>query len=304
MRSLRVVALTVAALVGLTTVQASADWRDSVRVLRIGILAASGASYALERLEPFRSYLEFRLGVPVELVPVESYSALVDAQTNARVDYAIQSAASYVTADATCGCVEPLAVPASADGAIGFHSILVVPAASPIRQLVDARDARLAVSAPDSVAGYLVPLKALAGEGIDVDTYFSGLVETPDPATAITTLFTDEADIAAGWSSLRGDSDKGYSFGVLASMVGERKLSMDEIRIVWQSPLIPFGPHTVRSSLPDDLKAELLQTLTGIGDLAPTALDAVDRRGIGGGGFVAVDAADYAVIRNLVAGGD
>ena len=28
-------------------------------------------------------------------------------------------------------------------------------------------------------------------------------------------LFTDEADLAAGWSSLAGDAAGGYSFGVL-----------------------------------------------------------------------------------------
>jgi phosphonate transport system substrate-binding protein len=295
--ALMVVLVALSALVGSS---ALADWREDVRVLRIGVLAGSGASYTLATMEPFRSHLEFRLGIPVELVPASSYSALIDAQVSARVDYAIHSAASYVTTAATCTCVEPLVVPASADGAIGFYAILIVRAGSPIRQLVDARGARLAVSSADSIAGRLVPLKALTREGIDVDTYFSAMVETTDPATAITTLFTDEADVAVGWSSLTGDAASGYDFGVLNRMVGNRTLSMDEIRVVWQSPLIPFGPHAVRTSLPADLKALLAETLTEMGGLAPAALDAVDRRSIGGGGFVAVDAAAYAVIEDLV----
>ena len=63
-------------------------------------------------------------------------------------------------------------------------------------------------------------------------------------------LFTDEADLAAGWSSLAGDAASGYSFGVFTRMVPAGALSMDRLKIVWQSPLIPFGPHVVRRDLP------------------------------------------------------
>ncbi len=290
-------------LAGLAATDAAhADWRDDYKVLRVGIVATHGAAYDIARLEPFRAYLSDRLGVPVEIVAVAGYDALIDAQVSDRVQYAIESAASYVTAAAKCACVEPIALPAAFDGSRGFHSVLVAHAGSAIASLADARGKRLALSGADSVAGRLVPLKALADKGIDPATYFSSVITAVDPEQAITMLFTDEADVAAGWSSLAGDAATGYSFGVFTRMVSAGALSMDRLRIVWQSPLIPFGPHVVRSDLPADLKTLITNALTAMATEAPDALDAVDGSSLGGGGFVPVAANDYSVIEQLITG--
>jgi phosphonate transport system substrate-binding protein len=238
--------------------------------------------------------------MPVELVPAANYTALIDAQTTDRVQYAIHSATSYVTTVARCTCVEPLAVPAAFDGAKGFHAIILARADSDIRTAADAAGKSLAVTAEDSVAGRLVPLKYLARDGIDSASHFSSVMEAADPAMAIAALQAGTVDLAVGWSSLTGDAASGYDFGVLTSLVRVGALSMDSVRIVWQSPLIPFGPHVVRSDVPDDLKAKLRTALTTMAATAPVVLDAVDRSTIGGGGFVEIAAADYAVIADLI----
>jgi phosphonate transport system substrate-binding protein len=79
-------------------------------------------------------------------------------------------------------------------------------------------------------------------------------------------------------------------------------LAMDQVRVVWQSDLVPFGPHAVRKDMPEELKTLLLSALTGMTAEAPDALDAVDPSGIGGGGFVAATPADYDTVAALVAG--
>ena len=289
------------ALAVLAASPARADWRDDVKVLRVGFVSVNGAAYDIARLEPFRVYLEGWLGVPVELVATASYDALIDAQASAGVQYAIHSAASFVTAEARCACVEPLALPAAADGSRGFHAVLVARADGPIASLADARGHRLALAGPDSVAGRLVPLKALARQGIE-PADLSSVVTATDPEDAITMLFTDEADLAAGWSSLAGDATSGYSFGVFTRMVAAGAVAMQRLRIVWRSPLIPFGPHVVRRDLPAELKSLIGEALAAMASESPDALDAVDGKSIGGGGFVPVATADYSVIRELVAG--
>ncbi len=149
-----------------------------------------------------------------------------------------------------------------------------------------------------------MPLQGLAGEGIDPKSYFSSVLTAADPEQAVTMLFTDEADLAAGWSSLSGDAASGYSFGVFTRMVSAGALSMDRLKIVWQSPLIPFGPHAVRRDMPDELKTLIANALMAMGREAPDALDAVDSSNIGGGGFVPVTAGDYSVIEKLVTPSD
>jgi phosphonate transport system substrate-binding protein len=280
---------------------AQADWRDDLKVLRVGTIAPRGAAYQIAHLEPFRAYLERRLGLPVEIVTTSGYDALIDAQVSARVQYAIHSATSYATAAALCQCVEPIAVPAAADGSPGFHSVLVARADSEIQSIAGAEGKRLVLSGPDSIAGRLVPLEALARESMDPQKYFSTVLTASDPQDAVTRLFTDEADVAAAWSSLAGEAATGYSFGVFTRMVASGALSMERLHIIWQSPLIPFGPHVLRRDMPEELRSLIVDALAGMAEEAPDALDAVDGSSIGGGGFVPIADKDFAVIEELIA---
>jgi phosphonate transport system substrate-binding protein len=268
--------------------------------LRVGFLTTSGAAYDIRKLEPFRVYLQAAVGMPVELVPASTYAALIDAQATDRVQYAIHSATSYVTTVARCQCVSPLAVPTAFDGAKGFYAILLARADSNIRTPADAAGKSLAVTGEDSVAGRLVPLKYLARDGVDPATHFGSVLEAGDPATAIGALQAGSVDLAVGWSSMTGNAATGYDFGVLSSLVQTGKLSMDTVRVVWQSPLIPFGPHVVRDDVPDDLKGRVLNALTSMVMSAPAALDAVDRSSTGGGGFAPIAAGDYVVVSDLI----
>lgn len=281
------------------SISASADWRDEVKILRVGVMTGVNAPYHMEQLEPFRIYLEARLSVPVEIVPAQSFDALISAQSSSHVDYAIYSGAAFSTALAACGCVEAVAVPARAGGEIGFYALLVARSDGAIETLGDASGARLALAGADSVAGRLLQMNAFEQEGIAAAEYFSRIIDTRDPEMAITALLADEADLAVAWSSLTGDRSAGYSFGVLAKMVGNEELSIDQLRIVWKSPLIPFGPHAVRSDLPDDLRPLLSEALLEMGAESPAALDAVDR--FGGQGLVAANSDLYAPIAALIA---
>jgi phosphonate transport system substrate-binding protein len=297
-RSLGLILLTFC-LFAMTATRGLADWRDDIKVLRVGYLAGDNVAYRAAQLEPFRAYLEGKIGLPVELVPAPTYGALIEAQAGSRVQYAIYSAASFATASASCRCVEPVAVPTSLDGSEGFYAILLARADGPIRSLADAKGARLALAGEDSIAGRLVPLKAFAAEGIVPAQYFASVIDKPDPKTAVAALLSGEADLAVGWSSMKGDFATGYSSGVLTEMVANADLTMDEVRVVWQSSLIPFGPHAVRSDLPEELRALLRAALLALATENPEALDAVDRGG--GGGFVAADASLYAGMAELVA---
>ncbi|MCB1495539.1 MAG: phosphate/phosphite/phosphonate ABC transporter substrate-binding protein [Bauldia sp.] len=279
---------------------AFADWRDDVQVLRVGVLAGEESAYRVTTLEPFRIFLQDRTGIPVEIVPAASYEDLIEAQASGRVDYAIYSATSYATAVAECQCVTAIAAPIAADGALGFHSILLSASGSGIASLADARGKRIALTGAGSVAGRLIPEQAFAKEGIVPDDYFAEVKTVPDPEAAISALLAGEVEVAVAWSGLTGDATAGYDFGVLAQMVGDGALSIHRVRIIWQSRLIPFGPHAVRTDLPDELRSLLAHSLAAMARSDPAALDAVDRQGFGGGGFATPDPSLYTVVMELV----
>ncbi len=276
---------------------AAADWRDTVKTLRVGFVAGGNPAQGVARTEPFRLFLERRLGIPVEMVPGPTYAALIDAQATKRVDYAIYSAASFASASVQCGCVEPLATALDESGAPGFHAILVARASGAITKLADARGTRLALGGLDSFAGRQLPLAQFAAEGLR-EANFASRLEVVSPEVGIEALLAGQADVALAWSNLAGDPALGFSRGTLAAMVADGRLSMDAVRIVWQSPRIPYGAHAVRADLPDDLKSLLRASLLGMAAVEPDAVDAVDR--VNGGGFAAVDAEAFAPLMPLV----
>ncbi len=282
------------------TLMAGAAWRDDLTTLRVGILGGDDAAYRVATLEPFRVYLQDRTGVPVEIVPVATYDTLIDAQAAGELDYAIYSATAYATAVVKCDCVEAFAAPLAADGALGFYAVLAARSGDDIADLAAAGGKRLGLGPPDSVAGSLVPRHAFAADEIDPATFFLSVTEYPSPEAAITALLRGEVDLAAAWTSLTGPAATGYDFGTFNRMVEDGTLSMDRVRIVWQSSLIPFGPHAIRTTLPAELKRILSGALLAMAREDPEALDAVDRLGFGGGGFASPDASLYASVVALV----
>ena len=284
----------------LTAGIALADWRDDIKVFRVGVPVGENAAYRLRQAEPFRRYLEDRLGVHVELFPAISYDALIEAQSSDRVQYGIYSATAFASAEIMCDCLEPVAVPTAEDGSTGFHAVLVARADSAVHSLTDAKRARLAVGPEGSVTGRLVPFAAFAASGIDPRTYFSALIDTGSPEDAVAALLLGEADVALGWSSLEGVADAGYGSGVFTKMVADGTLAMSDIRLIWQSEPIPYGPHAIRRDLPSELKALVAEAILAMPSDDPEALDAISLSG--GGGMVAADHAMFAaLVRALTA---
>ncbi|MCP4386251.1 MAG: phosphate/phosphite/phosphonate ABC transporter substrate-binding protein [Hyphomicrobiales bacterium] len=289
------VALSMGGMVG-----SAADWRDGFDGLRVGVPLAPNASYEIAILEPFRAYLQGATGVPVEIVAVGGYPELIDAQVSGQVNYGIYSATSFATAVETCDCVEAVAAPVAANGALGFYSVLLARKGSGIRTLAEAEGKSLALTGAGSVAGNLIPMQALAAEGIVPRQYFTRIVVEADPRAAIMALLAREVDVAVGWSSFTGTTLTGYDFGVLTRMVADGELNMGQVRIIWRSPLIPFGPHAISADLPPELKQAIARAMTAIAVSAPEALDAVDSYGFGGGGFTTPDSSLYEIVMDLV----
>ena len=76
-------------------------------------------------------------------------------------------------------------------------------------------------------------------------------------------------------------------------------LSAGEMVELWRSAELRYGPHAVRSDLPDEVKRSLRNFLLNVHAQQPAVYDLVERRHLGG--FVAVSDADYAAAAAMVA---
>lgn len=272
---------------------AAADYRETVSVLRIGMIESHAAVADPLKLEAVRQAFSDALGISVEIIRMSSYAALVDAHASGRIGYAIHSARSYAATDAACGCVEPLRVPVAADGSTGFRSVLAVrdEVTSPISEL------GIAYSNEDSVSGWLIPQRAMRAGSLDRPK----LIRAGDVTSALKLYEDMQVDGFFGWiPDIPGSTglDPVQLFG---GWTDQSAGVSGSTRLIWSSQPIPYGPHATHRSLPDDLVEALGEFLDRMPQAAPGLLDIFEP--VFAGGYAVPDPRDYENLRDLVVAG-
>ncbi|CCV03207.1 Phosphonate ABC transporter, periplasmic phosphonate-binding protein [Mesorhizobium metallidurans STM 2683] len=275
---------------------ARADWRDDIGTFRIGIVAEPGAGNTVPGLALLTDAYTKALGMKVEFVVARDYAALIEAQADARIEYAVYSATAYATASERCGCIEPLVAPVDSDGGIGIRSVLLtrdgkVPGLA-------AMEAHSIVMAPsDSVGGSLLPLAGLAAEGVKVAEDAPFLTHASSAAAAEAMLVDGEADALFGWMPSAADGQPDIAGGTVARLEAAG-LSKTALQVVWRSGLLRYRPHAVRSDLDPEAKRRLTVFLTNLGSMSPDIYDLLETKH--SGGFTVARPQDYAMAAAVV----
>ncbi len=271
---------------------ARADYRETVPVLRIGLVESHVAAADPLKLDAVRRAFASTLGIPVEIIKMASYAALIDAQASGRVGYAIHSARSFAATDAVCNCVRAFRSPVAADGSTGFRSVLV--ARDSINRPV--AGLRIAYSSEGSVSGWQIPQQAIQAGSLDAPQ----LVRAGSVSSVLALYGADEVDGYFAWlPDIPGDagSDLAHLFGGWNRTGVE---AADPLRVLWSSQRIPYGPHVAHRTMPDDLVDALGKFLDEMPSRAPGLLDIFEP--VYGGGYVTPDPEDYRNVRGLVEG--
>ena len=268
-------ALAVAA-TALSALPVAADWRAQMPVFRVGLLGGENESDRLRNNECFRAAMEERLGVPVELFPAPDYAGVIQGLVAGQLDYAFLGASGYAAIYLQDPeAVDVMFVSAESDGSLGYVAPMYVRADSDIFTLEDMEGRSLAYADPNSTSGYLVPQFELRQQGIDDATFFSRTGFGGGHEQAVIAVLSGQYDAGVTWASGIGDPAEGYSRGNLRRMVDNGLLNMDDLRIIWESELIPNGPVVFRSTMPDEAKAIVADYLENQIDIDPDCYRAV-----------------------------
>lgn len=258
---------------------------------RIGIVPRQDPGRFLKRLEPMRAGLHEVLGRPVEILPMASFSAMINAHTLRRIDLGFYSASAFVTADRLCRCIEPLVLPLADDGTSSYYAVIVTRQDSGLRDLAALEGKRIVASAEESVAGYRVQMASLISDGIDVQSYFGQIRHAVSSVQALRDLRDGLADAAFVWSSMAGEQSNGYSRGPLAFMVGAGELDMNQIAIIWQSKPIAHAPVAILKSVPAEERQIVRTFLLAMPESDTASYDLIDV--YYGGGYRAAGMEDF-----------
>ena len=223
--------------------------------LKIGVSATESDADAIKRYEPLRAHLEKKLGRKVELRTATDYSTVIEALKSKQVDVAYFGAAAYAKAWlVTKGGVKPLLGTLDEGGSSGYHSIIVVPSASPARRIEDLRGKSLAFADPNSTSGYLAPSFFLTEAGYEPRKFFSKTGFGGSHEMSLMAMVNGTYDAAATWfySETRTNPLR---------MEGKGIIPKGSTRIIWKSPRMPSSPWTVRTDSPEAFNKRFAEIL-------------------------------------------
>ncbi|WP_253448930.1 phosphonate ABC transporter substrate-binding protein [Halomonas sp. Y3] len=248
---------------------AQADWRDDYPVVTLGATTVENQAATIDRFQPLADYFEEQLGVEMQIQQASDYAAVVQALTAGHVHLARLGGSSYAAGwiDSDGG-VEPLVVPAELDGELGYHSVLIVRADSEFESVDDLQGRSLAWADPNSTSGYLVPLVSLREDGIEPNNFFGNTVFSGGHEQSVIGVLNGSLDSAFTWTS-RGDNT-----GQLRMMMDRGMLDRDDIRVIWESPLIPNPPYVVNGELPEEMKQEIADFFMTLHETRPDLAEA------------------------------
>ncbi|MBO6640047.1 MAG: PhnD/SsuA/transferrin family substrate-binding protein [Roseitalea sp.] len=248
-----------------------ADWRSQTGVFRIGVVDEAAGSRSPEHFSPFRDAVSAAIGMPAEVLLLRDAPSLIDAQTAGRIEYAVLSALGYAAAQEMCGCLVPLAAPTSASGAFGVRSVLVVRKAG--------GDGRAALAGgpvghgpAGSLTGDLAPAISFRLAGSPLHGAGLDLVLQPSFEVARDAFLAGDLAAFFAWDYAAPDGAAKPEGGLAATVAPADDAATE---ITWRSSVIPFGPHAVRDTVPDDVREALRSMLVALHDTSPAGFDAI-----------------------------
>jgi phosphonate transport system substrate-binding protein len=215
--------------------------------LTFGIISTDSSVALRERWQPVIDDMAKRVGVKVTPFFATDYAGVIEAMRFKKVDVAwFGNKAAIEAVDRANG--EVFVQTVAPDGA-GYYSLLITHRDSSFKTFDDVlkrgKEINFGIGDPNSTSGFAVPsYYVFALNHIDPKTHFKS-VRSANHETNLMAVLNKQIDVATN------NTEQMYVF---KNRMPER---YDEIRILWQSPLIPSDPIVWRRDLDPELKTRL-----------------------------------------------
>jgi phosphonate transport system substrate-binding protein len=229
---------------------------QDIKELNFGIIATEKAGALKQMWEPFLEDMSKATGMKVNGFYATDYAGIIEAQRFNKVQIAWYGNKSAIDAvDRSNG--EVFAQFIDLDGTPGYYSYLITHKDSGITSLdqvlKNGKDYTFGIGDPSSTSGTLVPTYyVFTLNGLDPKTHFKVSRSSNHEGNFLAVL-NKQVDIATSNSEM--------------TMKVKEKTpeKMDQIRILWTSPLIPRDPLVWRKDLPADVKKKVQDFVVGYG---------------------------------------
>lgn len=228
----------------------SDGWRTGIRELGFGVIPVETQTQTTESFDAFIPYASQKLGVPVRLFTASDFIGVNNALIARQIHFAWTSPSAFSGSWLECQCVEPLVAALDKDGNLGYNSILIVRAESPFQTSEELRGKRVALTEPNSNSGYLIPYVEFAKAGRPLNSTYA-IAVSGGHTQSVLGLLNGQYDAAFTWTT------RGHGYGQIRTMLDRGMLRLEQIRILWESDLVPAPPIVVRADAPAGFKEAL-----------------------------------------------
>lgn len=227
-----------------------------VKELNFGIIATEKAGALKQMWEPFLEDMAKAVGVKVNGFYATDYAGIIEAQRFNKVQIAWYGNKSAIDAVDRAGG-EVFVQFIDLDGTPGYYSYLITHRDSGIRSLEqvlkNGKDYSFGIGDPQSTSGTLVPTYyVFTMNNLDPKTHFK-VIRSSNHEGNFLAVLNKQVDVATSNSEMT------------QKMKEKSPEKLEQIRILWTSPLIPRDPLVWRKDLPADLKKRIQDFMVGYG---------------------------------------
>jgi phosphonate transport system substrate-binding protein len=227
-----------------------------IKELNFGIIATEKAGALKQMWEPFLEDMTKSVGVKVIGFYATDYAGIIEGQRFNKVHLAWYGNKAAIDAVDRAGG-EVFAQFVDLDGTPGYYSYLITHKDSSIKTLdqvlKNGKDYSFGIGDPSSTSGTLVPsYYVFTLNNLDPKTHFKVMRSSNHEGNFLAVL-NRQVDVATSNSEMT------------EKMREKSPEKLEQIRILWTSPLIPRDPLVWRKDLPSDLKKKIQDFVTGYG---------------------------------------
>ncbi len=227
-----------------------------VKELNFGIIATEKAGAMKQMWEPFLDDMTKAIGVKVNGFYATDYAGIIEAQRFNKAQIAWYGNKSAIDAVDRAGG-EVFAQFVDLDGTPGYYSYVITHKDSGITSLdqvlKNGKSYSFGIGDPQSTSGTLVPTYyVFSMNNLDPKTHFK-VIRSSNHEGNFLAVLNKQVDVATSNSEMTTK---------IKETAPEK---LEQIRILWTSPLIPRDPLVWRKDLPADLKKKIQDFVVGYG---------------------------------------
>ncbi|MFI3187442.1 MAG: phosphate/phosphite/phosphonate ABC transporter substrate-binding protein [Methylococcaceae bacterium] len=256
--------------------------------LHFSFMTKTNAAEQAQHYQPLLNLLEKKVGRKIEIILPTSYDTAIEGLLSGQIDFAEMGPAAYAQAKHRDSSVEVFATYARPKGTfneqgIYYHSLLIVRADSPYKEINSLSKAKISLVDPASTSGALIPRVLFAKDaGMPLEDFFGGIVYSGSHERSAQAVLNGHSQAAFVSSALLDES------------IVKGLFKNTDFRVLWRSAIIPNEPTAYRNNLCKQLKEQIRAVyFNGGEELAPLLAKLKAER------FVPVNDEDYKIILDM-----